>query len=148
MFSENYTRQTANASAATRVHEEISEGELAQLARSTEAKVRATVASRTATPLTSILRLLTDESPSVRAGVARNERPDMPIEIFQDLAGDKAHEVIAALISNPAVPDSIIVKLGRHRTKDYSAAARERLSKPKIKSKPSALFSRLGPATR
>jgi flagellar motor switch protein FliG len=134
MFSENYSRQTANASAHTAVPEELTEGELAQLARSPEAKVRATVAARSATPLTSILRLLTDEAPAVRAGVARNQRADMPIEIFQDLASDKAHEVVSALISNPAVPDSIISKLARHRTKDYSAAARERLSRSKGRS--------------
>lgn len=133
MFSENYSRQTANASATSAVPDEISEGELAQLARSTEAKVRATVASRSNTPLTSILRLLTDESPAVRAGVARNQREDMPAEIWQDLAGDKAHEVISALIANPTVPDSIIAKLGRHRTKDYSAAARKRLADSKGK---------------
>lgn len=134
MFSENYSRQTANASATSAVPDELSEGELAQLARSPEAKVRATVGARTATPLTSVLRLLTDEAPSVRAGVARNERPDMPTEIWEDLAGDKAHEVIVALISNPAVPDKVIAKLGRHRTKDYSAAARKRLSDSKGKS--------------
>lgn len=134
MFSENYSRQTANASAHNSVPDQISEGELAQLSRSPEAKVRATVASRAETPLTSLLRLLVDESPAVRAGVARNQRPDMPIEVFQDLAGDKAHEVVSALIANPAVPDSVIAKLGRHRTKDYSSAARERLAKTKGKS--------------
>ncbi|WP_061963829.1 MULTISPECIES: hypothetical protein [Demequina] len=134
MFSENYSRQTANASASGAVPDEISEGELAQLARSPEAKVRATVAARTKTPLTSILRLLTDESPAVRAGVARNERHDMPVEIWEDLAGDKAHEVIAALIANPSVPDKVISKLARHRGKDYSASARQRLSASKGKS--------------
>lgn len=142
MFSENYSRQTANASASSSVPDEISEGELAQLARSPEAKVRATVASRTKTPLTSLLRLATDEAPAVRAGVARNERPDMPPEIFEDLAGDKAHEVISALIANPSVPDNIIAKLGRHRTKDYSAAARKRLSDSK--GKPSGILGMVG----
>ena len=141
MFSDNYTRQTANASATNVVSDELTEGELAQLARSPEAKVRAMVASRTATPLTSILRLLTDESPAVRAGVARNQRPDMPIEIHEDLAGDKAHEVCSALIANPAVPDAIIVKLGRQRTKDYSSAARKRLQESKGKS---GIFSKVG----
>lgn len=134
MFSENYSRQTANASAESAVPEELTQGELAQLTRSPEAKVRAAVAARAETPLTSILRLLVDEAPAVRAGVARNQRPDMPIEIHQDLAADKAHEVVAALIENPAVPDSVIAKLGRQRTKDYSAAARKRLQESKGKS--------------
>ncbi|WP_430867564.1 hypothetical protein [Demequina aurantiaca] len=134
MFSDNYSMQTANASFSSAVPEALSEGELAQLARSPEAKVRAAVGARINTPLTSLLRLLTDESPAVRAGVARNERPDMPPEIFEDLAGDKAHEVISALIANPAVPDRIISKLGRQRTKDYSASARKRLSESKGKS--------------
>lgn len=134
MFSENYSRQTANASAHSAVPDQLTEGELAQLARSPEAKVRAAVAARTETPLTTVLRLLTDEAPAVRAGVARNERPDMPIEIHQDLATDKAHEVISALIANPAVPDSVISKLARHRTKDYSALARKRLQESKGKS--------------
>jgi len=134
MFSENYSRQTANTSATSTVPDEISEGELAQLTRSPAVKVRATVAARSKTPLTSILRLMTDESPAVRAGVARNERPDMPIEMWQDLAGDKSHEVIAAMIANPAVPDSVIAKLARQRTKEYSAAARKRMAESNVKS--------------
>lgn len=128
MFDENYSRQTAIVSATGLVPDEITDGELAQLGRSPEAKVRAIVAARRTTPLTTLLRLQLDESPAVRAGVARNERDGMPIEIFQDLAGDKAHEVVAALIGNPMVPDSIITKLGRQRTKGYSALARKRLS--------------------
>ena len=54
MFSENYTRQTALAGAQAALDPGLTDHELAQLARSDEAKVRAAVAERTATPLTVI----------------------------------------------------------------------------------------------
>ena len=131
MFSENYSRQTAIASATKVLAADLSDHELATLARSEEAKVRAAVAERANTPLTSLLLLAQDVAPAVRAGVARNPRPDLPVEIRQDLAKDKSSEVVYALIDNPATPDSILTKFTRSFHRDYAVAAKEALNKRK-----------------
>ena len=127
MFSSNYSRQTALAS-LNDLDAQMSDHELAALARSEEAMIRAAVAERPGTPLTTLLKLCRDESATVRAGLARNPRPDMLPQIHEDLAADKVVEVVFALISNPAVPDALIAKLGRQFHKEYSPAARERLA--------------------
>lgn len=128
MYSENYEQRTAIASAERAKDPNLTDHELAALARSEEAKVRATVAERHETPLTALLKLMDDEAPAVRAGVARNTRSDMPEEVFQTLAKDKSPEVVHALISNPAVPGPLIGKLARSRHKDIALAARARLT--------------------
>lgn len=124
MFSENYSRQTAIASATQTVGADLTDHELATLARSEEAKVRAAVAERPNTPLTSLLLLAQDIAPAVRAGVARNPRPDLPLELRQDLAKDKSPEVVYAVIENPATPDSILSKFQRSFNRDYATAAK------------------------
>ncbi|WP_084106006.1 hypothetical protein [Demequina sp. NBRC 110056] len=144
MFSENYSRQTALASVQKALDPNLSDHELAVLARSEEAKVRAAVAERPAMPLTSLLKLAQDVSPVVRAGVARNPRPDIPEDLRRDLAADKSPEVVFALIENPAVPDSIIAKLARQVHKEYAATARARLAS---KGGSSRILGRLGIAT-
>jgi hypothetical protein len=131
MFSENYSRQTAIASATKVLAADLTDHELATLARSEEAKVRAAVAERENTPLTSLLLLAQDVAPAVRAGVARNQRPDLPIEMRQDLAKDKSSEVVYALIDNPATPESILTKFTRSFHRDYAASAKEALAKRK-----------------
>ena len=128
MFSENYSRQTALASVEKALDPNLSDSELASLARSEEAKVRAAVAQRSTMPLTTLLKLARDESPTVRIGVARNERTDMPVELYEQLASDKVADVVFALIENPSVPDAIIAKLGRQFHKEYASAARARLA--------------------
>lgn len=135
MYSENYSRQTAMASAERALDPNLTDHELAAMARSDEAKVRATVAERTETPLTALLRLVEDPAPAVRAGLARNPRVDMPEEIHLALMRDKAPEVVHALIRNPHVPDSIIAKLARSRHRDYVHAARQRLATKGTKAK-------------
>ncbi len=125
MFSENYSRQTAIASATKVLAADLTDHELATLARSEEAKVRAAVAERPTTPLTSLLLLAQDVSPAVRAGVARNRRPDMPVEMRQDLAKDKSSEVVYAVIENPATPDAVLAKLTRSFHRDYAGAAKQ-----------------------
>ncbi|WP_159449657.1 hypothetical protein [Demequina sp. NBRC 110057] len=127
MFSENYSRQTALASLKD-LDADLSDRDLVTYSRSEEAMVRAAVAERPTTPLTTLLKLARDESPTVRAGVARNVRVDMPEQVYQDLAGDKVVEVVLALIGNPQVPDSLVAKLGRQFHKEYAGAARERLA--------------------
>ena len=124
MFSENYSRQTAIASATKVLAADLTDHELATLARSEEAKVRAAVAERPNTPLTSLLLLAQDVAPAVRAGVARNQRPDLPIEMRQDLAKDKSSEVVYALIENPATPESVLSRLTRSFHRDYAGAAK------------------------
>ncbi|MGC4174558.1 hypothetical protein [Demequina sp.] len=128
MFSENYSRQTALAGVNKVLAADLTDNELATLARSEEAKVRAAVAERPNTPLTSLLLLAQDVAPAVRAGVARNPRPDMPVELRQDLAKDKSSEVVYAVIDNPATPDSILSKFTRSFHRDYAIAAKEALN--------------------
>ncbi|WP_297082553.1 hypothetical protein [uncultured Demequina sp.] len=128
MFSENYSRQTALASVEKALDPNLNDHELATLARSEEAKVRAAVAERPAMPLTTLLKLAHDVSPVVRAGVARNPRVDIPEDLHRELAGDKSPEVVYALIENPQVSDAIIGKLARQIHKEYAVAARARLS--------------------
>lgn len=135
MFSENYSRQTALASATKVLAADLTDHELATLARSEEAKVRAAVAERPSTPLTSLLLLAQDVSPAVRAGVARNQRVDLPIELRQDLAKDKSSEVVFALIDNPATPESILGKFQRSFHRDYAIAAKEAMNKRKAAAK-------------
>ncbi|WP_062069675.1 hypothetical protein [Demequina sediminicola] len=140
MFSENYSRQTALASLKD-MDENLSDQELVQFARSDEAMIRAAAAAHPKTPLTILLKLTRDESATVRAGLARNPRPDMPEDIYIDLATDRTPEVVYALIANPQVPDAIIAKLARKFGKEYSSAARERLSS---KGGAAKVFGKLG----
>ena len=128
MFSDNYQQQTAISSAQRILDASLTDHELAQLAHSDEAKVRAAVAERVDAPLTTLVRLASDVSPTVRAGVARNQRIDLPIELREDLARDKSHEVVVALIHNPAVPSSLVGKLARSRNREIATVARKRLS--------------------
>ncbi|WP_062135985.1 hypothetical protein [Demequina aestuarii] len=128
MFSENYSRQTALASVEKALDPNLTDAELATLARSEEAKVRAAVAERPATPLTTLLKLASDESPTVRMGVARNRRAEMPEDLHDQLAHDKVADVVYALIENPTVPDAIIGRLARQFHKEYASAARARLA--------------------
>ncbi len=107
---------------------DLSDAALASLARSEEAKVRAAVAERPATPLTTLLKLMTDDAVSVRVGVARNQRTDMPLDVYEQLSQDKSVDVIYALIGNPNVPDAVIGRLARQFHKEYASAARNRLS--------------------
>ncbi|MDE0572594.1 hypothetical protein ON058_04105 [Demequina sp. B12] len=140
MFSENYSRQTALASLKD-MDENLSDHDLANFAKADEAMIRAAAAAHPKTPLTTLLKLVRDESATVRSGLAKNPRPDMPEDIYLDLSNDRTPEVIYALIANPAVPDAIIGKLARQYHKEFSGAARERLSK---KGGASKLLGKLG----
>lgn len=128
MSISKHSGQTALESMEKALDPNLTDGELATLSRSDEAKIRAVVGSRVETPLTTLLKLATDEAAAVRAGVARNRRPEIPEDLFDQLSRDKSLEVIYALIENPTVPDSIIGRLARHYHKEYSAAARTRMS--------------------
>jgi hypothetical protein len=108
------------------MREDLTDGELATLARSDQLKVRAAVGERVGTPLTSLLILATDESPSVRAGVARNPRVDIPVELREALAQDKSTEVLLALVECPAVPEKILSRLAHSWNREVASAAKER----------------------
>lgn len=129
MNIDNHVAQATLENTRQELGPDLTDHELATLARSYEAKVRAVVAENAATPLTSLILLAQDTAPAVRAGVARNPRADMPASIRQDLAKDRSAEVIFALIANPAVPRSIIAKLARAHHKEYAAAARRRIAR-------------------
>jgi len=107
----------------------LSDTDLAQLAKSDEAKVRAGAAAHPNTPLTLILKMAVDEAASVRAGVARNPRRDIPEEVLRELANDKAPDVVFALIANASVPDSVIARVMRGKHKDAIGPAKARLAK-------------------
>lgn len=132
MFSEGYERGTTALSSVSQVmRDDLTDGELATLARSEEVKIRAAVAERVQTPLTSLLILATDAAPSVRAAVARNPRADIPLEVRESLARDASPEVLFALVRCESVPDSILAKLQRSSIKDLAAAAKERAKAPR-----------------
>ena len=127
MFSEDYEGgRTALNSVAKVMRDDLTDGELATLARSDQLKIRAAVGERVRTPLTSLLILASDESPAVRAGVARNPRVDMPVEMREALAQDKSAEVLLALIECPAVPEKILSRLARSWNREVASAAKER----------------------
>ena len=128
MFSDNYQQQTAIGSAQRILDASLTDHELAQLAHSDEARVRAAVAERVDAPLTTLVRLASDVSPAVRAGVARNQRVDLPVELREDLAKDKSYEVVVALVQNPALPIGMVRKLARSRNREVALVARKRLS--------------------
>lgn len=131
MFSDNHGQQTALQSAQKALAGTISDGELATLARSPEAKVRAKAAAHPSMPIITLLKLAQDVNADVRIGVASNQRAGIPIELFEDLAKDKNVDVVYAIIANPAVPDSLIAKLGRQIHKEYAKHARARLADAK-----------------
>ncbi len=127
MFSEDYEGgRTALNSVAAVMRDDLTDGELAALARSEQLKVRAAVGERVRTPLTSLLILAADESPAVRAGVARNPRVDIPVELRETLAQDKSAEVLLALIQCPVVPEKILSRLARSWNRDVASAAKRR----------------------
>lgn len=107
----------------------LSGSDLAQLATSEEARVRAAVAAHPNTPIPVISQLAKDEAHSVRAGVARNPNPSVPEEIMRELANDNAPDVVFALIANDAVPDAVIARVMRGKHKDAIGPAKARLAK-------------------
>lgn len=121
MYSDNSRPGTLDPS--------LSDNDLAQLARSPEAKVRAGAAAHPNTPMTMLIQLAKDEAHSVRAGVARNPRKDIPEEVLRELANDSAPDVVFALIANDSVPDSVIARVMRGKHKDAVGPAKARLAK-------------------
>lgn len=133
MFSEDYeVGKTALGSAKRAMDPTLTDGELATLARSDEVKVRAIVAERYQTPLTSLLRLADDEAPQVRAGVARNPRQDIPLEIRERLAHDRSPEVVFAVIKSAGTPEAILKGLTRGMNREVTAAAKAQLKVRKV----------------
>ena len=88
--------------------------------------IRVAVGERPQTPITTLIILANDEAPWVRAAVARNPRPGIPLEVRQTLAQDKSAEVLLALIQCPAVPEKILSRLARSWNREVASAAKER----------------------
>lgn len=133
MFSEDYARDTTALGSVQKVmRDDLTDSELASLARSGELKIRAAVAEHSQTPLTSLVKLASDEAPGVRAAVARNSRVDIPLEVRETLARDKSLEVLFALVKCESVPGSILSKLARSTNREVAAAAKDRMKRKPI----------------
>jgi len=120
------------------------DADLANLARSHEAKIRAAVAEAPQTPLTTLLILASDEAPTVRAGVARNPRADLPVEVRENLARDKSIEVQFGLLKCPTLPESVLVRLGKSGARDVAAAAKQRMKTRKTSGGAQPVFGQVG----
>lgn len=127
MYSEDHeTATTALGSVRRAMGTVESDADLANLARSPEAKIRATVGEMVETPLTVLLKLAVDEAPAVRAAVGRNPRADLPLAVREALAADKAIEVQFGLLKCPTLPESILAKLTHASNRDVANAAKVR----------------------
>ncbi|MDN4474068.1 hypothetical protein [Demequina zhanjiangensis] len=128
MFSDKHSQETALASLKNTLDAGVSQADLARLANSEEALVRATVAAHPHTSVLALLRLADDEAATVRAGVARNPRPDVPEDIHERLAADPRPEVKLALAGNPAISRAVLDRLARSRDRDVAFVARSRVA--------------------
>ncbi|WP_084125685.1 hypothetical protein [Demequina sp. NBRC 110054] len=128
MFSDGHMQQTALARLRQVIEEGGDETDLARLANSEEALVRAAVAEHPLTSILALLRLAEDEAISVRAAVARNRREDIPEDLHERLASDAHVEVRMALASNPTIPQRVLDRLARSRDKDVAQIARRRVA--------------------
>lgn len=145
MYSEDYVRETTALGSVQKAMSSVtSDADLAYLARSHEAKIRAAVAEAPQTPLTTLLILAADAAPAVRAGVARNPRMDLPIEVREILAQDKSIEVQFALLKCPTLPDSVLARMARSGVKELAAAAKDRAKTHKASGGAQPAFGQVG----
>lgn len=145
MYSEDYVRGTTALGSVQKAMATVtSDADLATLARSPEAKIRVAVGESPLTPLTTLLMLSTDEAPSVRAAVARNPRPDLPVQIRETLADDKSVEVLFGLVKCPALPDHLLSKLARSSVKEIQAAVKDRMKAPRPSGGAQPVFTQVG----
>ena len=145
MYSEDYVRETTALGSVQRAMASVNgDADLAQLARSHEAKIRAAVAEAPQTPLTTLVVLASDTTPAVRAGVARNPRDDIPEELRERLAGDKSVEVLRALLRCPTLPERILAKLAKSRVKEISTVAKQRAKTRKSSDELMPVFGQVG----
>ncbi len=149
MFSLDYeSGQTARSSVSRVMRDDLTDGELAVLGRSEEVMIRAAVGERPQTPMTTLIVLANDEAPWVRAAVARNPRPDIPLEVRESLAQDKSHEVQLALIAGVSVPDSILSRLSHSWNRDVASAAKDRQKSLKASGAVASAVGQVGFASR
>jgi hypothetical protein len=145
MYSEDYVRGTTALGSVQKAMASVtSDADLAALARSPEAKIRAAVGESPLTPLTTLLLLSSDEAPTVRAAVARNPRPDIPVQIRETLAEDKSVEVLFGLIKCPALPEHLLSKLARSSVKEISVAAKDQMKVPRPSGGAQPVFTQVG----
>ena len=145
MYSEDYVHGTTALGSVQKAMESVtSDADLAHLGRSDEAKIRAAVAENPQTPLTTLLILAADPAPVVRAGVARNPRVDLPLEVREALVHDKSVEVQFGLLKCPTLPDSILAKLAKSTIKEIAAGAKEMAKTPKSSGGAQPVFGQVG----
>ena len=145
MYSEDYVHETTALGSVQKAMESVtSDADLAKLARSHEAKIRAAVAEAPQTPLTTLLVLAADSVPAVRAGVARNTRTDLPVEVRETLAQDKSIDVQFALLRCPVLPESALAKLAKSGHKEVSSVAKERVKERKASGGAQPAFGQVG----
>ncbi|MBN2177707.1 MAG: hypothetical protein JW722_08675 [Demequinaceae bacterium] len=145
MYSEDYVRETTALGSVQKAMASVNgDADLAFLARSHEAKIRAAVAEAPQTPLTTLLILASDAVPAVRAGVARNPRADLPVEVRETLARDKSIDVQFGLLKCPTLPDSVLARLAKSGAKDVASTAKERMKMRKTSGGAQPAFGQVG----
>ncbi len=145
MYSEDYVRETTALGSVQKAMASVNgDADLAQLARSHEAKIRAAVAEAPQTPLTTLVVLASDGTPAVRAGVARNPRADMPVGLRETLAEDQSSEVLFALLRCPTLPDKILARLAKSGMKEIATGAKERAKSSKSSDGAQPVFGQVG----
>lgn len=145
MYSEDQARGTT---ALERVQKAMAsangDAELATLARSHEARIRAAVAEAPQTPLTVLIILAKDRVPDVRAGVARNSRVDLPAEVRETLARDKNMDVQIGLLECPVLPETALSRLARSGYRKVSSIAKDRIKALKTSGGAQPAFGQVG----
>jgi hypothetical protein len=145
MYSEDYVRGTTAIGSAQKAMASVtSDADLAALARSPEAKIRAAVGESPLTPLTTLLLLARDEAPVVRAAVGRNPRPDLPVEVREALAQDKSAEVLFGLVKCPAIPQHVLARLAKSNVREVAVAAKSRMEAPRPTGGAQPVFTQMG----
>lgn len=113
--------------AALRDGEDASGAELFQLATSKDAKIRESLAARTDAPLSVLIQLAQDGKSRVRETLAANPAVGNSASVLGLLSADKDADVVLALATNPAVPETTVRALLDHGKKQVRKAAEARL---------------------
>lgn len=92
--------------ALANAHPEFRPQVMQSLRTSSATDALATYARDLDTPLEDLIRLSTNESWRVRAGVAKN--PNTPMEVLTQLMDDKDEEVRSQVVYNPNITDAMI----------------------------------------
>lgn len=100
--------------------------QLQTLSESRDVVVRSRVAENPATPLTTLVHLLRDESADVRISLSNN--PEVSVLFLLELAADADPDVRFALAENSALPDLILLFLSADENPYVASRAQKTLS--------------------